>query len=81
MQVQLEKTAVRHDADDSRRTAPLSPRWTRTFMLTLSLIDDKILVAPVRKSKYNIDELLAGITDENIHPEVDFGPLVGKEML
>lgn len=29
--------------------------------------------------KYDLDELLAGITEDNIHPEVDYGPPVGKE--
>lgn len=29
--------------------------------------------------KYDLDELLAGITEDNIHPEVDSGPPVGKE--
>ena len=33
------------------------------------------------RSKYTIEELLAGITDENIHPAVDWEPNVGKEIL
>ncbi len=35
----------------------------------------------MRRSKYTIEELLAGITDENIHPAMDWGPDVGKEIL
>ncbi|MGH9840824.1 MAG: AbrB/MazE/SpoVT family DNA-binding domain-containing protein [Blastocatellia bacterium] len=31
------------------------------------------------KEKY-LEELLAGITEENLHPEFDFGPPVGKEI-
>lgn len=27
-----------------------------------------------------LDELLAGVTPENIHPETDWGPSVGKEI-
>ena len=27
-----------------------------------------------------LDSLLAGITDENLHPFIDFGPPVGKEI-
>ena len=34
-----------------------------------------------RRSKYTTEELLAGITDENIHPAVDWGPDVDKEIL
>jgi hypothetical protein len=29
--------------------------------------------------KYSLNQLLAGVTPENRHAEVDFGPLVGKE--
>ena len=43
-------------------------------------IDDKVLLAPVRRSKYTTEELLAGVTDDNIHPETDWGPPVGKEV-
>lgn len=46
----------------------------------LTLIDGKILVAPVHRSKYSLDELMADVTEENIHPEVDFGPPVGNEV-
>jgi antitoxin MazE len=45
----------------------------------LSLIDGKLVIAPVEEAPYSLDELLAGITDENRHGEGDFGPAVGKE--
>jgi mRNA interferase MazF len=35
----------------------------------------------VRKRKYTLDQLLAGVTEENKHPAVDWGPPVGKEIL
>lgn len=35
----------------------------------------------MRRSKYTTEEFLAGIVDENIHPAVDWGPDVGKEIL
>lgn len=41
----------------------------------------RIVIEPVKHVEYNLDELLAGITDENLHGEVDFGPPVGKEAL
>jgi hypothetical protein len=34
-----------------------------------------------RAIKYDLKELLSGITPDNIHPEVDWGPDVGKEIL
>ena len=40
-----------------------------------------IVIAPVRPRGYDLAELLAGITPENLHAEVDFGGPVGKEAL
>lgn len=40
----------------------------------------RIVIEPVRTAKkYNLAQLLAGITPENLHTEIDFGPAVGKE--
>ena len=40
----------------------------------------RIVIEPVRSAKeYDLAQLLAGITSENLHAEVDFGPAVGKE--
>ncbi len=41
----------------------------------------QIIVEPIQDQTYDLDTLLAGITDDNIHSEVDFGPPVGKEMM
>ena len=43
----------------------------------------KLIVSPKqerRKWKYSLDELLAGVTEENIHPETDWGTPVGDEV-
>jgi antitoxin MazE len=37
--------------------------------------------ADAPKRRYTFAELVAGVTPENIHPEVDMGPPVGNEML
>lgn len=39
----------------------------------------RIVIEPVRCREYDLDQLLAGITPENLHAEVGFGPAVGKE--
>ncbi len=38
-----------------------------------------IVIEPIRPSEYDLAQLLAGITPENLHAEVSFGPAVGKE--
>ena len=39
----------------------------------------RIVIVPVRPEPYDLDKLLAGITPENLHTEVDFGGPLGKE--
>ncbi|SDP83224.1 AbrB/MazE/SpoVT family DNA-binding domain-containing protein [Phyllobacterium sp. OV277] len=40
-----------------------------------------IIIEPVRQVEYDLDQLIEGITPENIHSEADFGDPVGKEAL
>jgi len=39
----------------------------------------RIVIEPVREKEYDLAQLLDGITPENLHAEVGFGPAVGKE--
>lgn len=41
--------------------------------------DGHIVIKPVRPSEYDLEQLLAGITPENLHAEVGFGWPTGKE--
>lgn len=38
-----------------------------------------IIIEPLRQREYDLDELLAAITADNVHDEVDFGSAVGQE--
>ena len=40
----------------------------------------KIVIEPVREKSYKLDDLLKGITHDNIHEELDFGRPEGKEV-
>jgi antitoxin MazE len=40
----------------------------------------RIIIEPIR-SEYDLAGMLAGITPENLHSEMDFGIPVGKEIL
>jgi antitoxin MazE len=40
----------------------------------------RIVIEPVSEREYTIEELMAGVTDENMHPAIDMGPPVGKEV-
>jgi len=39
----------------------------------------RIVIQPIRRKNYDLDELLKGITSKNKHDPVDFGPPSGKE--
>lgn len=45
----------------------------------LSLFEGKLVVAPVRKPAYRLEDLLAGVSKDNLHGEIDTGPSTGKE--
>ena len=45
----------------------------------LSLHDCQLVVVPLLTSAFNLEELLAQVTDDNRHAEVLTGPAVGGE--
>jgi len=45
----------------------------------VSLADGKLVIAPIAKPKPTLEQLLAKVTEENLHHEVATGPAVGKE--
>lgn len=49
-------------------------------IVEISLQDNKIVITPVAEPELTLDDLLEGITDENLHGEVDMGSAVGKEI-
>jgi antitoxin MazE len=40
----------------------------------------RIVIERVRPRKYELSELVKGITNKNQHREIDFGPAVGGEI-
>ena len=39
-----------------------------------------IIIEPLKKLEYNLDDLVAQITPENCHEEIDFGSPLGEEV-
>ena len=48
-------------------------------VVDISLVDGKIVLMPVELPKWTLEQLLAGITKENIHQEIDTGTSQGNE--
>lgn len=49
-------------------------------LVDVTVEEGRIVATPIKNRKYSLEELVAKITDENRHEEVDFGPPVGKEI-
>ena len=45
----------------------------------LVVLDGNLVVKPKSRRRYSLEELVAGITPENLHSEVDSGSVVGNE--
>ena len=43
--------------------------------------DGRIIIQPLRPPTYPLEALLAGITPDNLHDEIDVGSLSGRETL
>ena len=46
----------------------------------LSLLDGKLVIAPIEQPKLDLEAMLDQITEENLHSEVNVGPAVGQEV-
>lgn len=46
----------------------------------ISLMDGKLVIAPLNAPEFTLVHLLAQVSDENLHREVDSGSAVGGEV-
>jgi antitoxin MazE len=49
-------------------------------LVDVSIVDGKIVVSPATESALTLEHLLAGVTEENLHSEVDTGTATGNEV-
>lgn len=42
--------------------------------------EGRIVIEPAGRHRYDLANLLAQVTPENIHEDIDFGPAVGREI-
>ena len=48
-------------------------------VVDMSLVDGKLVVQPIHAPELTLEQLLAKVSEENLHGEVDLGPAAGKE--
>ena len=51
----------------------------RNSTVEISLVDGRLVVAPVVEPVLTLEHLLAQVTEDNLHGEIETGPAVGKE--
>jgi antitoxin MazE len=49
-------------------------------LVEISLVDNKLVVTPLDEPAWTLESLLAQVTEDNIHGEVDTGPAIGNEV-
>jgi antitoxin MazE len=50
-------------------------------LVDVSEENGRIIIEPLREPEHSLDDLIAGMTPENLHEEADFGKPLGKEAL
>ena len=48
--------------------------------IDISVVDGTLVIKPRSQRRYSLDELIKGITPENLHSEIDSGIAVGNEV-
>jgi antitoxin MazE len=46
----------------------------------VSMVDDALVIKPCIEPSFSLEELLARVTDENLHEEIDTGLPGGREV-
>jgi antitoxin MazE len=49
-------------------------------LVDISVDKERIIIIPLGKKEYSLDDLLADVSEENLHGEFDTGVPVGKEI-
>ena len=53
---------------------------TQGSLVEIKVVDDVLRIELVAPEAYTLDALLEGVTEENIHEEIDTGEAQGKEV-
>ena len=79
MQIQVQKwgnsLAIRIPKSFATET-----RLEQGSLLDLTISKGKLVAIPISEPEFTLEDLLAGVSEENLHSEVDTGPAVGREI-
>lgn len=55
--------------------------WEEGQTVSIDVHGDAIILSPVKEAKkLTLEDLLEGVTPDNVHGEMDWGPPAGKEI-
>jgi len=49
-------------------------------LVDISIDKGKIIISPIAQKEYSLEELLKGVSEDNLHSEFDTGASAGKEI-
>ena len=58
----------------------LNAKLKQDELVDLSIEKGRIVITLIEEKEYSLDELLKGISESNLHDEIDTGAPVGKEI-
>lgn len=58
----------------------LNAKLKQDELVDLSIEKERIVITLIKEKEYSLDELLKGISESNLHGEIDTGAPVGKEI-
>jgi antitoxin MazE len=48
-------------------------------LVDISLVNGNVMIVPIVEPEFTLNSLLAGITEENLHQEIEIDELLGNE--
>ena len=58
----------------------LNAKLKQDELVDLSIDKERIVITLMEEKEYSLDELLKGVSESNLHGEIDTGVPVGKEI-
>ena len=58
----------------------LNANLRQNELVDITIDKERIIITPISGKEYSLDELLAGVSEDNLHSEFDTGAPVGKEI-
>lgn len=62
------------------KTFATEAKLVNNSLVNISLTEGQIVIEPIEKSEWTLEEILSGINENNLHSEIDTGEVKGNEI-